>query len=276
MKKIINRELTKLNKKENKLLNKKENKFIKSKVEPISDKIEEKIPQKLKDTLENAFYNGFKLVLEKGSKYIEKLYDKDKIQLEHDVNNYSLDKKVTRKSINLMDSQGKKSKLINSTISTIEGAGLGALGIGLPDIPLFIAMILKTIYEITLSYGFDYESEAEKIYILNLINVALTNGEEKIICNEELNEIEHKIDSDMEISKDLNLELRNTSQVLSENLLMSKFIQGLPIIGVLGSITNYKVINKVSKYARIRYKRRYLNKKIRWGELNMKMGAVRR
>lgn len=276
MKKIINRELTKLNKKENKLLNKKENKFIKSKVEPISDKIEEKIPQKLKDTLENAFYNGFKLVLEKGSKYIEKLYDKDKIQLEHDVNNYSLDKKVTRKSINLMDSQGKKSKLINSTISTIEGVGLGALGIGLPDIPLFIAMILKTIYEITLSYGFDYESEAEKIYILNLINVALTNGEEKIICNEELNEIEHKIDSDMEISKDLNLELRNTSQVLSENLLMSKFIQGLPIIGVLGSITNYKVINKVSKYARIRYKRRYLNKKIRWGELNMKMGAVRR
>jgi EcsC protein family len=263
MKKIINRELTKLNKKENKLLNKKENKFIKSKVEPISDKIEEKIPQKLKDTLENAFYNGFKLVLEKGSKYIEKLYDKDKIQLEHDVNNYSLDKKVTRKSINLMDSQGKKSKLINSTISTIEGAGLGALGIGLPDIPLFIAMILKTIYEITLSYGFDYESEAEKIYILNLINVALTNGEEKIICNEELNEIEHKIDSDMKISKDLNLELRNTSQVLSENLLMAKFIQGLPIIGVLGSITNYKVINKVSKYARIRYKRRYLNKKIR-------------
>lgn len=263
MKKIINRELTKLNKKENKLLNKKENKFIKSKVEPISDKIEEKIPQKLKDTLENAFYNGFKLVLEKGSKYIEKLYDKDKIQLEHDVNNYSLDKKVTRKSINLMDSQGKKSKLINSTISTIEGAGLGVLGIGLPDIPLFIAMILKTIYEITLSYGFDYESEAEKIYILNLINVALTNCEEKIICNEELNEIEHKIDSDMEISKDLNLELRNTSQVLSEKLLMSKFIQGLPIIGVLGSITNYKVINKVSKYARIRYKRRYLNKKIR-------------
>lgn len=88
MKKIINREINKLNKKENKMLNKKENKFIKSKVAPISDKIEEKIPQKLKDTLESAFYNGFKLVLEKGSKYIEKLYDKDQIQLEHDVNNY--------------------------------------------------------------------------------------------------------------------------------------------------------------------------------------------
>lgn len=262
MKKIINRELNKLNKKENKLLNKKENKIIKSKVSPISDKIEEKIPQKLKDTLESAFYNGFKLVLEKGSKYIEKLYNKDKIQLEHDVNNYSLDKKVTKKSIRVMDSQGKKSKLINSTISTIEGAGLGVLGIGLPDIPLFIAMILKTIYEIALSYGFDYESEEEKIYILNLINVALTNGEEKVICNEKLNEIEHRIDSNIEISNDLDLEIRNTSQVLSKSLLMAKFIQGLPIVGVLGSVTNYQVINKVSKYAGIRYKKRYLNKKL--------------
>ncbi|EEH97245.1 EcsC family protein [Clostridium tertium] len=262
MKKIINREINKLNKKENKMLNKKENKFIKSKVAPISDKIEEKIPQKLKDTLESAFYNGFKLVLEKGSKYIEKLYDKDQIQLEHDVNNYSLDKKVTRKSLKVMDSQGKKSKIINSTISTIEGAGLGVLGIGLPDIPLFIAMILKTIYEIALSYGFDYESEEEKIYILNLINVALTNSEEKVIFNEKLNEIEYKIDSNIDINKDINLEIKSTSQVLSESLLMAKFIQGLPIVGVLGSITNYQVINKVSKYARIRYKKRYLNKKL--------------
>lgn len=262
MKKIINRELNKLNKKENKLLNKRENKFIKNKVAPISDKIEEKIPQKLKDTLESAFYNGFKLVLEKGSKYIEKLYNKDKIQLEHDVNNYSLDKKVTRKSIKIMDSQGKKSKIINSTISTIEGASLGVLGIGLPDIPLFIAMILKTVYEIALSYGFNYESEEEKIYILNLINVALTNSEEKVLYNEKLNEVEYKIDSNIVINRDLNLEIRSTSQVLSESLLMAKFIQGLPIVGVLGSVTNYLVINKVSKYAGIRYKKRYLNKKL--------------
>lgn len=262
MKKILNKEINKLNKRENKILNKKGNSFFKSKVEPISDKIEEKIPQKLKDTLESAFYNGFKLVFEKGSKYIEKLYDKDKIQLEHDVNNYSLDKKVTKKSLKVMDRQGKKSKFINSTISTIEGAGLGVLGIGLPDIPLFIAMILKTIYEIALSYGFDYESEEEKIYILNLINVALTNSEEKAFYNEKLNKVEYKIDSNIDMNKEINLEIRCTSKVLSESLLMAKFIQGLPIVGVLGSITNYQVINKVSKYARIRYKKRYLNKKL--------------
>lgn len=261
MKKIINKELNKLNKKENKLLNKNQSKLIKNKLVPLSDKIEGKIPEKLKVALENAFYNGFKLVLEKGSKHIEKLYNKDKIELEHDVNNYSLDKKVTKKALKLMDSQSKKSNLINSAITTIEGVGLGALGIGLPDIPLFISMILKTIYEISLSYGFNYEKEEEQIYILNLINVALSNDEEKIFYNEKLNNIEHKLDSNFEIKSEINFEIKNTSKLLSENLLMAKFIQGLPIVGVLGGITNYKVINKIGKYARIRYKKRYLNNK---------------
>lgn len=263
MSKIIKKEINKLNKKENKLINKKRNKIIKNRLDPISEKIEEKIPEKLRSTLESAFYNGFKLVFQKGSKYIEKLYDKDKIQLDHDINNYSLNKRITRKSLKLMDSQGKKTKLINSTISTIEGGGLGILGIGLPDIPLFIGMILKTVYEIALSYGFDYESDDEKIYILNLINVALSSEEEKLIYSEKINRIENDIIFGGDLNSSLDLEIKNTSKVLSNTLLIAKFIQGIPIIGVVGSVLNYQVISKVSKYASIRYKKRYLNKNLR-------------
>lgn len=263
MSKIIKKEINKLKKKENKILNKKRNKIIKNKLDPISEKIEEKIPEKLRLTLESAFYNGFKLVFQKGSKYIEKLYDKDKIQLEYDINNYSLNKRLTRKSLKLMDSQGNKSKLINSTISTIEGGGLGILGIGLPDIPLFIGMILKTVYEIALSYGFNYENDYEKIYILNLINIALTSEEEKLIYNNKINEIENNITLGLNLKYSLDLEIKNTSKILSDSLLIAKFIQGIPIVGVFGGVTNYQAISKVSKYAGIRYKRRYLNKKLK-------------
>ena len=263
MSKIIKKEINKLNRKENKIINKKRNNIIKNKLDPISEKIEEKIPEKLKSTLESAFYNGFKLVFQKGSKYIEKLYDKDKIQLEHDINNYSLNKRLTRKSLKIMDYQGKKSKLINSTISTIEGGGLGILGIGLPDIPLFIGMILKTVYEIALSYGFNYESDDEKVYILNVINIALTSEEEKLVYIEKLNKVENEMTMGLNINCDLDLEIKNTSKVLSNTLLIAKFIQGLPIVGVFGGVTNYQVISKVSKYASIRYKRRYLNKNLK-------------
>lgn len=200
------------------------------------------------------------MVLEKGTKYIEKSYNKDKIQLEHDVNNYALEKKITKKSIKTMDIQAKKSKFLNGTISTVEGAGLGILGIGLPDIPLFIAVILKTIYEIALSYGFDYKKEEEKIYILNLICVALTDGENKKYYKGRLDELENKIDSDIVVDNDLNEEIKQASEVLSQSMLVSKFIQGFPIVGILGSVTNYKVINKISKYGTIKYKKRYLTK----------------
>lgn len=255
MSKIIKKEINKLIKKENKIINKKRNKIIKDKLDPVSEKIEEKIPEKLKGTLESAFYNAFKIVFQKGSKYIEKLYDKEKLKLDHDINNYSLNKRMTRKSLKLLDSQGKKSNLINSTISTIEGVGLG-----IPDIPLFISMILKTVYEIALSYGFSYEEDNEKIYILNLINVALTSEEEKLIYSEKLNNIEEKISLGLELENILDGEIKETSRVLSNNLLIAKFIQGLPIVGVLGGITNYKYLTKVSKYARIKYKKRYLTK----------------
>ena len=260
MSKFIKKEINKLNKKENKIITKKKNKIIKGKLDPISDKIEEKIPNKLKHTLESAFYNAFKMVFKKGSKYIEKLYNKEKIKVEHDINNYSLNKRMTRKSLKEIDSQGKKSNFLNSTISTFEGAGLGLLGIGIPDIPVFIAMILKTIYETALSYGFNYEDESEKIYILNLINVALTSEEEKLFFSDKLIKIEKNIELGLDIEYILDDEIKVTSKVLSNNLLIAKFIQGLPIVGVIGGFTNYKSINKISKYARIKYKQRYLKK----------------
>jgi len=53
--------------------------------------------------------------------------------------------------------------MVNTSITVLEGGGLGLLGIGLPDIPLFIAVIMRTIYEVALSYGYDYKIQ-KKIF----------------------------------------------------------------------------------------------------------------
>lgn len=259
MKNILKKELIKLNKKEEKLINKKEG-YIKTKLNPFTKKIENVIPKKLEDTLENAFYKGFKIVLEQGSQYIERSYNKEEIEFEHEINDYAIKKKLNRKTIKKMDNQSKKSRFINKSISTVEGAGFGLLGIGLPDIPLFLAMIIKTVFEISLSYGFDYDKEEEKIYILNLISAALSNPEDSKRFNQRLDRISEKIDSNIKL--DINFEdtIKETSNILSDSLLVSKFIQGLPVVGVLGGITNYNVINKISNFAKIKYKKRYLLK----------------
>ncbi|WP_313341472.1 EcsC family protein [Sedimentibacter sp.] len=255
---IIKKHLNKLAKKEQKILNRKQG-IIEEKLEPLVDKVESKVPESLKDTLDTAFYKSFKIVFEKGTKYIEKLYNKNKIQLNHNVNDYHVTNKPDKKTIKKIDKHAQKSKLLNTSISTIEGAGLGFLGIGLPDIPLFTAMILKTIYEISLSYGFLYEMEEEKVYVLNIIKGALSSGEAQKKYNLKVDKLADKIDNHINIIYDLDREIIYTARIISESMLTSKFIQGIPVVGILGSITNYKIINKISEYASVKYKKRYLH-----------------
>lgn len=260
MKNLINKHLDKLDDKEQKFLNTKQN-IIEEKLEPLVDKVESIVPESLKGTLDAAFFKAFQLVFENGTKYIEKLYNKDKIQLNHNINDFMLTKNVNRKSMKKMDKHALKSTFINTSISTLEGAGLGLLGMGLPDIPLFTAMILKTIYEISLSYGYVYELEDEKVYILSLICAALSKGETQINYNSHVDEISYKIDNHINFEYDMDKEISNASKILSDAMLTSKFVQGIPVVGILGSITNYKVINKISKYSSVKYKKRYLNNK---------------
>lgn len=258
----LNQQLRRLSKKEQRLLNQKENPILKSTLSPVMDKIQEKIPDKLKSTLDILFYKGFQLVFDKGSTYIEKTYNKNKIQLEYDINNYSVDRTFNNKYINKLDQPSNRSRILNSSISIIEGSALGFLGIGLPDIPLFLSVIVKSIFEIALSYGYTYDSVEEKSYILHLISAAVSKGDKRKELDKSLDYLGDQIDQNIVSEIDLYKEMKTASDVLSDALLTAKFIQGIPVIGVVGGIVNYNIINKINKYARIKYKKRYLQKKL--------------
>jgi len=261
MDKVLKKQIEFLKSQEEKFLNNKGNQLINTKLTPMIKKIEAIIPAKLKDTLDFAFYKGFQLVFEKGSKYIEMTYNKDNIKLQYDLNNYAVERKLSKKYINKLDKQANTSNMINSTISVAEGTILGLLGIGLPDIPLFISVIMKTIYEIALSYGFDYESDKEKCFVLLLICVAIAKEEEQKDFNHQLELLEEKIEANIDIDVDLKKQIKISSDVLSNALLTAKFIQGLPIVGLVGGVVNHTIVKKIGKFASLKYKKRYLIEK---------------
>ena len=144
----------------------------------FQQKLEEKIPEKLEETLNTAFIKAFDLVFEKGTGLIEKTYNKDQQKTDYQVREYAAGLKESRKTVKAFGRQSQGTRMKNLMISGVEGVGLGLLGIGLPDIPLFTAVILKSVYEIALSYGFEYESEKEQWFILKMIETALKKGEE--------------------------------------------------------------------------------------------------
>ena len=135
------------------------------------------------------------------------------------------------------------------------------MGIGLPDIPIFIGLLLKNIYEISLSYGFNYENDHEKAYILNTICGAVTKDEVRKKYLDTADEIAFKIDNNLPVSYSLDTLLNETSKNMATSLLTAKFIQGLPVVGVIGGLTNFSAINSISKIVKIKYKKRYLNTK---------------
>ena len=145
----------------------------------IAGKIEEKIPEKLEETLDAAFYKAFLMIFEKGTGVIEKTFKGEELQLEFQVNDFRVQQKPTKRSLKKLEAAGKKSKLLNSAVTTVEGIGLGVLGVGIPDIPVFLSMLLKGMYETAASYGYDYNKKEEQILILRMIAASLADGAEK-------------------------------------------------------------------------------------------------
>ena len=227
----------------------------------LQQKLEEKIPEKLEETLNTAFIKAFDLVFEKGTGLIEKTYNKDQQKTDYQVREYAAGLKESRKTVKAFGRQSQGTRMKNLMISGVEGVGLGLLGIGLPDIPLFTAVILKSVYEIALSYGFEYESEKEQWFILKMIETALKKGEELERNNSLLNAW---IDQNGigETVKGRKEQSKETAAALAEALLYMKFLQGIPVVGVAGGAVDTVYLKKITDYAELKYKRRFLRKKI--------------
>lgn len=258
MNKELQRQLNELERAEAKFLNKKESRFMTTRINPLKDQILEKIPAKLTKTLQSAFAKSFQLLYEKGDGLIEKTFKKNQRQLEHDLLNYALDKDLNRRYIKRMDQQSHQDKLLNTSFSVIEGSALGFLGIGLPDIPLFIGVVLRNIYGIALTYGYDFDSIEEKFYILGLIDTAMSQGQRLVLHNERLDVLARYLEEGRPLKLDMKKQMDITAHTLAEAMLVAKFIQGIPIVGTVGGVVNYNIIRKISRYAAIKYKKRYL------------------
>lgn len=137
---------------------------------------------------------------------------------------------------------------------------MGILGIGIPDIPVFTGMMLRSIYETAMSYGYKYDTEAEQYFILLLIQGAVTYGEEAERINGEINTLisKEKLPTVHHISDTIS----KTASLLSGELLYMKFLQGIPIAGAVGGIYDAVYMKHVTEYANLKYKRRFLQEKI--------------
>lgn len=218
--------------------------------------LKDKVPEGLQDTLDKAFAKAFEVIFERGTEFIEKTYNRESIENQYKINAYSADLKEDRNSLRLFSRKAAGSGNKNLLFSGVEGIGLGALGIGLPDIPLFTGMLLKGVYEIALHFGYSYDSTEEKYFILKIIQGALSHGRDLDQHNSELNNF---IDDNLlPAGYDQAEQIKDSAATMSKELLYMKFLQGVPIVGAIGGAYDVVYMQKVQKYAQLKYHRRFL------------------
>lgn len=252
---VLNKELARVKKQEERLAQAAE------KAQPTTWKmeLERKIPMHVYSGLESAFCKGFGLLFGKGRVIIEKGYNKEEIQADYAIRDFAVQLKGGQKEMKQMHWHARRVDLVNMAMTTIEGIGLGALGVGMPDIVLFLGNLLKGIYEAALNYGFDYESREEQLLILKMMQTALSSGEAWAQRNTEVDEmlcLETVGITDEVFAQ----QLQDTVSVFAMDMLILKFVQGLPIIGVLGGVANSVYYSKIMKYVQLKYRKRYLLK----------------
>ena len=228
---------------------------------PWKKELESHIPEKVYTGLENIFCKGFGVVLDQGRIIIEKSYKKDDLQADYIIRDFAVQLKGGRKELKQMQKSAKQSDLVNMAVTTAEGIGLGVLGIGMPDIVLFLGNLLKGVYETALNYGFDYEIRQEQLLILKMMQTALSNGEAWSQRNAELDDLLalETVHIDDAVFKQ---QVKETASAFAMDMLLLKFIQGLPVIGIMGGVANPIYYSKVMKYVQLKYRKRYLLKRM--------------
>ncbi len=218
--------------------------------------LSKKIPENMQNKLNKAFAKAFEIIFEKGTSIIEKTYDKDSIDERFCDYKESADNKGDLSSLRKFSKSAGSSGNMNLLLSGGAGIGMGLAGIGIPDIAIFTGTMLKGIYQVALHFGYEYESEEEKFFILKIIEVALSFGKKLDQGNDLLNQfiVDGLLPQDYERKAQISL----SSASLSSELLYMKFLQTIPLVGVVGGAFNAVYMKKILKYAKLKYHRRFL------------------
>lgn len=219
--------------------------------------LEKKIPAKVYAGLESAFCKGFSMVFSRGRGVIEKSYKKEELLQDHAIRDFAVQLKGGKKELRQMHKSAKRTDFRNLVATTAEGVGLGALGIGMADIVLFLGTVLRGVYETALNYGFDYVSAWEQLLILKMLAASLSSGEAWASLNREVEQM-LAADQCAVTEEELQAQMRETASVFALDMLLLKFIQGLPVVGIIGGASNPVYYRKIMTYVQLKYRKRYL------------------
>ena len=251
----VEAEVKKLQRQEEKFLNKR----LEKKESYLNQLLAEKVPDSMQSKLDAAFAKAFKLIFNKGTGVIEKTYNKERLEEDYELREVVADVDNNRRAFKAFSRDAGKTGMKNLAISGTTGIGMGLLGVGIPDIPVFTGLVLKQIYETAINYGFEYTPDNEKYFALMLIQGSISYGEKLAEIDGAINEF--IVTEHMPEDVDMDQLIEETAGCLSKELLYMKFLQGIPVAGAIGGAYDAIYMKRIAEYSELKYRRRFYEKR---------------
>jgi len=140
--------------------------------------------------------------------------------------------------------------------AAVEGAGTGAGGIllGLADFPLLLSIKMKFLFDAAALYGFDTKNYEERIFILQIFQLAFSSDKHRA---ETLEIIENWEDRKAEL---VEVDWRAFQQEYRDYIDFVKMLQLIPGIGaIVGAYANYNLLDQLGETAMNCYRLRLLD-----------------
>lgn len=152
----------------------------------------------------------------------------------------------------------KRIKFYRSTAAAEGGAtGFGGFLWGFADLPLWLSVKMKMLFDIAAIYGFDVKDYKERVYILYIFQLTFSSQQHR-------NRI-YKIITDWERQKEMlpgdinDLDWRSYWEEYRDHIDLAKMLQLIPGFGAaVGTLVNYKLTSKLGRYAMNAYRMRLL------------------
>ena len=201
-------------------------------------KINEKIPNKVHEVMTSAIKNFVKLTLSSSQLTMR--------------NNQMVDTSLEERDRLLADKLSTYRKT-----AVIEGAGTGAAGliVGMADFPLLLSIKMKFLFEAAMIYGFDTNEYEERIFILQVFQLAFSSSEKRQETMEIIENWEERKATLLE------LDWKEFQQEYRDYIDFVKMLQLMPGIGaIIGAYANHNLLDQLGETAKNCYRMRWLKK----------------
>ncbi len=160
------------------------------------------------------------------------------------------------------DLESKEAKILERirfyrSTAAAEGAvtGYGGFLLGLADLPLWLSIKMKMLFEISANYGFDTKDYRERIFILYIFQLAFSSQEHRNKVFAVLSDWENQVKL---LPADIKqIDWRSYWEEYRDHIDLAKLLQLIPGIGAaVGALVNYKLTNRLGEFAMNAYRMR--------------------